>query len=223
MTESKIRRSFLKHTPTGEIWAVDVESYEAGPVVVAALRCTRDVELTLGALPVLALETEAELLKIVQTMYDGREFFPWQPEQTNLQIMHRLHELHEDLADARTKVKMAQENLKKRKATESEVAEQIFALVGTIREDEPKLPFDGSTRVQSVAPAEQAIAEPAPVDSETVEGIEAMAAAVDAIAEVGEEGDEAAGFDPIDEDPGPDPMDVVEADRDLDDHGIGVD
>ena len=230
MPDDSCKRMYLKDQVTGEIFAVAVDATSnAKPIIVGVKRCTRAEELVQGALPVMPLEQVEADLATLQQLYHEHMLVLWTPPEAPSPIMHKLIGLREELSAANGKVKAATERLKKLKGEESEIEQQIFAVLAALHEPQESLPFD--------APDQGVAFTPNP----------------DAVAEVGEEGDSAAGFDPIDDagntepaelgdesapgeadadmlggdhaiaegepedDPGPDPMDVAEAKRDHED------
>lgn len=116
--------------------------------------------------------------------------------ERNLAVLHTLKGLRDELGTAQIRTKNCAERHKEAKADESEIEQQIFALLATLVEggSEMSLPFDAN-------------------DSRP--DLEAIATAL-------ADGE----FDPDDapentvdtDDPGPDPMDVAEADKDFSDH-----
>ena len=138
--------------------------------------------------------------------------------------MHKLIGLREELSAASGKVKTATERLKKLKGEESEIEQQIFAVLAALHEPQESLPFDALDQGVAFTPSPAA-----PIDSETVAGIEAMAAGNPEPANLGDEsapgeadadmlgGDHAVADGEPEDDPGPDPMDVAEAKRDHED------
>lgn len=218
---NEIKRMYLKDQVTGEIFAVAVDTSDGKPMIVGAVRCTRAEELVQGALPVMPLEHVEADLATLQQLYHDHKLVLWMPPEAPSPIMHKLIGLREELNAANGKVKAATERLKNAKSAASEIEQQIFAIIATLHEPQEMLPFD--------APADEA--EPAtftpdadvvaPVDSETVAGIEAMSQEIDDAgnpesAELGD-ADAPGEADADDDDPGPDPMDVAEAKRDHED------
>lgn len=242
MADETCKRMYLKDQVTGEIFAVAVDTTSiAKPIIVGAKRCTRAEELVQGALPVMPLEQVEADLATLQQLYHEHKLVLWTPPEAPSPIMHKLIGLREELSTANGKVKAATEKLKKVKAEASEIEQQIFAVLATLHEPQESLPFDGpdqgvafTSNAAEVNPDSAALDTEAPFDSETVEGIEAMAAAIDDAgnpepADLGDErapgqadagmlgGDHAIADGEPEDDPGPDPMDVAEARQDHED------
>lgn len=230
MPDDSCKRMYLKDQVTGEIFAVAVDTTSsAKPTIVGAKGCTRAEELVQGALPVMPLEQVEAVLTTLQQLYHEHRLVLWLAPESPSPIMHKLIGLREELSAASGKVKTATERLKKLKGEESEIEQQIFAVLAALHEPQESLPFDALDQGVAFTPSPAA-----PIDSETVAGIEAMAAAVDDAgnpepANLGDEsapgeadadmlgGDHAVADGEPEDDPGPDPMDVEEAKRDHED------
>ena len=225
MPDETCKRMYLKDQVTGEIFAVAVDTTSiAKPIIVGAKRCTRAEELVQGALPVMPLEQVDADLATLQQLYHEHKLVLWLAPESPSPIMHKLIGLREELSAASGKVKTATERLKKLKGEESEIEQQIFAVLAALHEPQESLPFDAPDQGVAFTPSPAA-----PIDSETVAGIEAMAAGNPEPANLGDEsapgeadadmlgGDHAVADGEPEDDPGPDPMDVAEAKRDHED------
>jgi len=175
MPDETCKRMYLKDQVTGEIFAVAVDTTSISkPIIVGAKRCTRAEELVQGALPVMPLEQIEADLATLQQLYHEHMLVLWTPPEAPSPIMHKLIGLREELATANGKKKSAEERLKGAKSAVSEIEQQIFAVLATLHEPQESLPFD--------RPDDAVAFTPNP----------------DVVAPVGDEGDSARGFDPID-------------------------
>lgn len=216
MPDETCKRMYLKDQVTGEIFAVAVDTTSISkPIIVGAKRCTRAEELVQGALPVMPLEQVEADLATLQQLYHEHKLVLWMPPEAPSPIMHKLIGLREELSTANGKVKAATEKLKKVKAEASEIEQQIFAVLATLHEPQESLPFDGPDEAVAFTPNPDAV----PVD-DAGNPEPAELGDVDAPGEGDDDmlgGDHAVVDGEPEEDPGPDPMDVAEAKRDLDD------
>lgn len=220
MADDSCKRMYLKDQVTGEIFAVAVDTTSiAKPIIVGAKRCTRAEELVQGALPVMPLEHVEADLATLQQLYHEHKLVLWAPPEAPSPVMHKLIALREELSAANGKKKAAEERLKKMKAEVSEIEQQIFAVLATLHEPQESLPFDAPDDPRAVAfTPRPADADVPPLDETAVDD-----AANAEPAELGDEdapgegdADETKGDDEGEHGP-PDPMDVAEAKRDLDD------
>lgn len=227
MADETCKRMYLKDQVTGEIFAVAVDTTSISkPIIVGAKRCTRSEELVQGALPVMPLEQVEADLATLQQLYHEHKLVLWTPPEAPSPIMHKLIALREELSTANGKVKAATERLKKIKAEASEIEQQIFAVIATLHEPQESLPFDGPDDPGAVAFTPNRDVDVPPLDESAVDGAgnpePAELGDVDAPGEgdadeTKDEGeDESAPMERPD-DTGPDPSDIADQQRDLDD------
>lgn len=228
---SDVKRLYLKDTQLGSIFAVAVDTGAGKPVIIGMKLCSKAEELVAGALAVMPLETIDVDLASLQTLYDERKLFPWQPPEAPSPTMHKLIDLREKLGKAQARTKAAAEKHKSAKADESGIEQQIFAVLATLHEPEPGLPFDedGNLIESQIPEGEVGNVAFDAAKAEFVPNPDAVPVDDVGNPEPEDLGDENApgeqdAADPereglfSDEDPGPDPMDVAEVNRDLDDH-----
>lgn len=139
---SDVKRLYVKDTQLGSIYAIAVDTAAGKPLIIGMRLCTKAEELVAGALGVMPLETVEVDLASIQALYDDRKLFPWQPPEAPSPTMHKLMELRDKLGKAQARTKAAAEKHKAAKADESGIAQQIFAVLATLHEPEPGLPFD---------------------------------------------------------------------------------
>jgi hypothetical protein len=139
-------RSFRRHTPTGDIYAVELVDGRLN----AALLCTRPEELTHGALPVLPLGPDTDPYRAVAANTE-----PWEPKYDAEAGIKKLAALDEEISTLDSKI----ENLASRKKKLSQDREQKVAemrrIIGQLRTGQRDL-LDGVPHetVGNGAPAE---------------------------------------------------------------------